>query len=114
MVCVLYCVYTEWDYGRVGLGYGEWEVGFYAGWGGRLGWEEGVVGEYGVNGWNRWEWVGIGGRTALTVGDEWDHYSECHALRGFNGVVGVGLVMALRIDGLGVWSWCWQSWRMID
>ena len=76
LVCVLYCVHSKWDYGRTGLGYGEWETGFYAGWGGRVGWEEGgvvvvlgmgVMGlgieeygvcgldgngwEYGVNGW---------------------------------------------------------------
>ena len=59
----------------------------------------------------------MSGSTALTVGEQWDHYSECHALRRFNGVVGVGIVMALRIPvvyGVGVWSWCWQSWRMID
>ena len=32
---------------------------------------------------------GMGGSMALTVGDEWDHYSDCHAFRGFNGVIGV-------------------------
>ena len=40
----------------------------------------------------------MSGSTALTVGEQWDHYSECHALRGFNGVVGVEDRWARRLE----------------
>ena len=35
---------------------------------------------------------------ALPVREKWDHYSECHALYVFNGVVGVGDRWARRLE----------------